>query len=254
MRLDVTIHQQKDLPKMVEVLRSCGISHIDVTHTNRNVDPLEIARLIKGEVSSSDITMYFSGKFFMDKSIESARAGFRKKFDEAKKAGIKKFLFVSGHPRSGFDSIEMLRVVSDARLTSGVEISCVYNPYFDPGRLREEHDRLREKLSFPSVSGVAFQMGMDVGKLQRGVEMVRSLREDMELSGAIPTPTSATLDRLKLLALYGVFLPNSFLLSVESAKEMVRGMLDAYASYQIDPVVFAPDHRDVKDAISFFSL
>ena len=252
MRLDVTVRNLEEIPAVLKIIQDCKVKAVDITNLHRSVDPLEVARLLKESIPSLDIALYFSAKFFLEGSIESARALFRKKFEEAKKMGIKRFLFVSGHPRASFDVLEMLRVINDLRLSNECEIFCAYNPYFDPGRLREEQDRLRTKLAFPFVTGIALQVGMDTQKLQKGIEQIRLIRPDVVLLGSIPVPNEITLEQLKVNALYGVFLPNSYLLSVDMASEMTVALLQAFRTLKIEPIVFTPQVEGVQEALKLF--
>lgn len=243
----------EEIPDLLAILRELKVKAVDVTHTVKDIDPVEVSKMIASEMPGVDITLYLSAKFFSDGvSIETARMGFRKKFDEAKKAGIKKFLFVSGHPRSSFDSLEMLHVVNDLHLGSGSQIICAFNPYFDPGRLREEQDRLRLKLGFPFVAGIAMQVGMDTGKLQKGVEQIRSISPQAKLFGYVPAPCQSALSQLKDNALYGVFLPNSYLLNVEMASEMTSNLLGVFRTLDIEPIIFSPDLTDAKESMGLF--
>lgn len=252
MRLDLTVRDLDEIPEFLRIIQSRKIKSVDITNTVKDIDTIEVARRVKEAVPNVDITLYFSAKFFLDGSIESARALFRRKFEEAKKIGITKFLFISGHPRLTFDSLEMLRVINDLRLSSGCEISCAYNPYFDPGRLREEQDRLRSKLSFPFVKGVALQVGMDTGKLQKGVEQIQSILPGVKLYGSVPVPSEATLGQLKENALYGVFLPNSYLLSTEMAVEMTSNLLKTFHELKIEPIVFSSQAEGIEETLDLF--
>ncbi len=146
----------------------------------------------------------------------------------------------------------MLRVVNDLRLAGNCEIFCAYNPYFDPGRLREEQERLKSKFGFPFVKGIALQVGMDTGKLQKGVEQIKALCPDAVLYGSVPVPTQETLDQMKSNALYGVFLPNSYLLSSEMATEMTQNLLTTFKELDIEPIVFTSRIEDVQEAMALF--
>lgn len=253
MRIDVTVKALDEIPDRVDFLRTHRIKKLDITHAHRDVNPVEVARRVKSIMPDAEVTLYVSAKYFSDSSMELSRASFRKAFEEAKKIGIKKFLFISGHPRSSFDAIEMLRIVHDRHLAGDVQISCSYNPYFDPGRLREEQERARTKMGFPFVKGICLQIGMDANKLAKGVEFLRSVRPDISLAGSVPVPSDATLNRLKLLALYGVFLPNSYLLRVDSAKEMTTDLLKTFKELKIEPIVFAPHINDLSEVLPMFA-
>lgn len=252
MRLDVSIRNLEEIPVFLRIIKENKIKAIDITNTVKEIDPVEVARQFKEAMPAVDISLYLSAKFFTEGTVESAGAAFRKRLEEAKKLGIKRFLLVSGHPRGSFDSLEMFRIVNDLRLYQDCEFLCAYNPYFDPGRLREEQDRLRAKLSFGFVKGVALQVGMDTGKLQKGIDQIKALSPDVSLCGSVPTPTSGTLEQLKSNALYGVFLPNSYLLSSEMASEMTTSLLDVFKEFKIEPIVFASRPEDIEESIALF--
>lgn len=253
MRLDVSVKRAEEIPNLLSLLREMKVNTVDIAHIAKDVDPVEVARQLKAEVPGVDITVYLSAKYFSDgASMDGAKMAFRKKFEEAKKAGLKKFLFISGHPRSPFDSLEMLHVVNDLRLGSGTEICCAFNPYFDPGRLREELERLRLKLGFPFVKGIAMQVGMDTGKLQKGVEQIRSISSDALIFGIVPAPCQSVLDHLRENAMYGVFLPNSYLLNVEMATDMTSNLLASFRELEVEPIVYSYDMNDLKGAVGLF--
>jgi hypothetical protein len=252
MRLDVIIRDYGEIEGISDFLKRAGIRNINLTHASGGIDPAEAARRIADACPDSDIVMYLSCKRFGKKSVDEARTAFHKTFEDAKRNGIGKFLIVSGHPRGTFDTLEALQIIQSRQLARGSDVFCAYNPYFDPARLREEQDRLRSKLARPFVKGVYVQMGMDTEKLNKGVEFIRSVRSDARLFGSVPVPSEATLNRLKLVALYGVFLPNSYLLSVESAKEMTRELMRAFKAHRIEPVVFAPHISDLNEVLPMF--
>ena len=253
MRLDVIVRNMDEIDKISDSLTENRIKHIDITHAQKGIDPVDVAKRLVTKQRNLDITIHLSAKYFNDRSLEEARTGFRRAFEDAKRNRIRKFLIISGHPRGTFDTLEALQLLQNQQLTRDVEIFCAYNPYFDPARLREENERLRSKLAYSFVQGVYIQIGMDTEKLRKGVEYIRSVRHDVQLLGSVPVPSEATLNRLKLVALYGVFLPNSYLLSVDSAKEMTNVLLRAFQIYGIEPVVFAPHIQDLKEALSLFT-
>lgn len=253
MRLDVTVRNYEEIPGIVDFLKDARVKKVNVTHvSDKGVHPLEVAKRLMDARSGIDIVLHLSTKYFASGSIEEARTSFRRTVEDAKRHGIRQLLIVSGHPRSAFDTIEALRVIMDQRLADGLHVGCAYNPYFDPSRLREEQERLRAKLAFPFVRSVYFQIGMDVGKLEKGVDTVRSIRSDVSLLGSVPVPSEATLNRLKLAGLYGVFLPNSYLLSVASAEEMTAQLMEAFKTFNMEPVVFAPHVPDLAEAKPLF--
>ncbi|MBD3251552.1 hypothetical protein GF380_03830, partial [Candidatus Uhrbacteria bacterium] len=241
MRLDVTIRKKEEIETVADFLSASVVRSINVTHTHDDdIDPLEVAVRLKGRIPDLDIMLHLATKYFCAQSMDDCRMGFQKQVKGAIRAGIQKVLVVSGHPKIHFDSLEALQFLQQEHLATNLEVYCAYNPYFDPARLRVEHERLERKLTFPFLKGICLQIGMDTSKLKKGVDQVRALRPDIALFGSVPVPSEATLNRLKLATLYGVFLPNSYLLSVESAKEMTKDLLAAFKQYRIEPLVFAP--------------
>lgn len=253
MRLDVTVRDMKEIEEISASLSEHRVRRIDITHVTKAVQPVHVAQALTERLPNLDVAIYFSAKHFRKGSNEDARTAFRRTVSDALGNGFKKFLIVSGYPRDTFDTIEALQLLQGRQLPPDCDIACAYNPYFDPARLREENERLERKLAHPFVSSVYLQIGMDIEKLQKGVSHIRSIRPDVRLLGCVPVPSEATLNRLKLIALYGVFLPNSYLLSVESAKDMTKQLLKAFRSQRIEPVVFAPHMQDLKEALSLFA-
>jgi hypothetical protein len=254
MWFDVKVRSLNEIPMFLDVIRSKGIKAVAISSVSKETDSLEVARLIREAFPALQIALVFSAKIFTEGSIESARIAFRKKFDEAKKLGMKRFIFVSGYPRVSFDSLEMLRVVDASRSSSGCEIICAYNPYFDPGRLREEQDRLRVKLGFPFVQGIALQIGMDAGKLQKGVESIQSVNPDVRLFGYVPIPNALTLECLRADSPHGVFLPNSYLLSPEIALEMTSNILNVFHDLKIEPIAYSSDAKDIESGLKVLTF
>jgi len=253
MRLDVTTRNLKEIDGVLDFLKEAKIKNVNVTHIQDNdTDPLVVANELLKKRPGLDVMLHLSAKRFCDRSVEDGRMAFRKKFEEARGDGIRKFLIISGHPRGTFDTLDALQLLQSQQLARDTEIYCAYNPYFDPARLREENERLQNKLAHGFVKGICLQIGMDTAKLAKGVEYVRSISPGIHLYGSVPVPSEGTLNRLKLVALYGVFLPNSYLLSVASAKEMTSELMRAFKSHRIEPIVFSPHIRDLSEAMPLF--
>lgn len=253
MRLDVTIRNLDEIDGVSKFLKEARIKNVNVAHIQDvDIDPLAVAKQLLEKRSSLDVILHLSAKRFGDRSVDEGRMAFRKKFEEAKRNRIRKFLIISGHPRGTFDTLDALQLLQSQQLARDTEVYCAYNPYFDPARLREENERLQSKLAYGFVKGICIQIGMDTEKLRKGVEYIRSINPGVQLYGSVPVPSEGTLNRLKLVALYGVFLPNSYLLSVESAKEMTTELLRAFKVHHIEPIVFAPHIQDLSEALPLF--
>ena len=244
MRLDITVRDLGEIDAILAFLKKEKISRVSVTHTGKAISPIDVAERLRVQMPNLDIMVYLSTKYYHSGAIADGRSAFRKAFEHVKQIGISSVLIVSGHPRTDFDSIEGLREIFDHRVADGVDVYCAFNPYFDPGRLREEQERLSAKCGFSFVKGVCFQMGMDVGKLRKGVELVKSVRDDLTLYASVPVPGPMTREVLKDASLYGVFLPNSYLLDDELAEEMTNEYLKACKELRIDSLVFAPNQEE----------
>jgi hypothetical protein len=247
MRLEVIAREPGDIGEIAEFLQRKHISKIGICHVSNGVSPVDVSRGLLERIPELDVTLYLSMKRFASGSSDGARAAFRQAFEDARKVPVKRILVVSGHPRQTFDSLDALQTIQAFGLAKGTDIAVAYNPFFDPARQRDENERLRRKLAYPFVGTVCLQMGMDTEKLRKAVEFVRSVRSDIDLAGEVPVPSEATLNRLKLLVLYGVFLPNCYFFSLDTAKEMTSALLSAYAEAGIEPTFFSAHLKDIEE-------
>jgi 5,10-methylenetetrahydrofolate reductase len=252
MRFEVTVREMGEVAGIASFLAAQRITKVNINHVRADVNPVDVARELLSRVPGLDLVLHLSVRKFAHGSIDTARAEFRCAFEEAKRLQIKRILVVSGHPRQTFETTDALRTIQMLGLATGVDIFCAYNPFFDPARQRDENERLRQKLTYPFVKAVCMQIGMDTEKLKKAVEFIRSIRPDITLFGEVPVPSDATLQRLKLAALYGVFLPNCYFLSASTAEEMTKTILEAYTQHHIEPVIFSAHLKDFEDAMALF--
>jgi hypothetical protein len=252
MRLEVIVRELGDIEEIAEFLKQQRISKVNVCHVSKGVDPVQVAGELLRRFPGIDVIPYLSLKHYSRGSMDDASTGFRRAFEDARRVPFRRILVVSGHPRQTFETIDALRAIQTYGLSKETEVYCAYNPFFDPARQRDENERLRQKLAFPFVNAVCFQIGMDTEKLRKAVEFVRTIRPDIRLFGEVPVPSERTIQRLKLVALYGVFLPNCYFLSAETAQEMTTAILAAYAAHGVEPVVFSAHVKDVEDALPLF--
>lgn len=253
MRIDIAVKDESELSAIAAFLTRAHIQKVNITHTRKEVSPVHIAKLLKEQCPDLDIMVYLSTKYYHSGTVSEGRLQFRKAFEELKRSGITSVLVVSGHPRTDFDTVEALQELYDHRIAKGMDIYCVFNPYFDPGRLREEQERFVQKGGFSFIKGVFFQVGMDVGKLEKGIEYVQSVRSDLTLFASVPVPGKKTRALLKDASLYGVFLPNSYLLDDELAQEMTQEYLKTCAASSVEPVVYAPEIEEFEEFKQLFS-
>jgi hypothetical protein len=245
MRFELTIRALEEIGAYEASLASLQGLKIDIADHDRVSDPVLSAGWVHERFPKADISVCVSARHCAESGGDTGRVIFRKRISDIKKLGIHRMMVVSGYPRGAFDSLDALHTMYDLRLTEGLAVACAYNPFYDPGRLREEQDRLRTKLGFPFVKEVGLQIGMDIGKVQKAVEFIRSIRTDVVISGCVPAPANDTLQLLKTSPFYGVFLPNSYLLNAEIAQEMTRELLRAFAKERIEPIIYTASPEDI---------
>ena len=251
-RLEAAMHGTEDAVRAATFCRTHDIQHLHAVHSARGEDPAAIVSALRKEYPALSVTAYLCAKHTIDRSVENGRTAFLSLFNSVKKVGTKSFVITSGYPRADFDAVEALRAFPAHQVMDAVSISCAYNPYFDPARLREEQERLRAKLSFPLVNGIVFQIGMDIEKLKKGVEAVRAIRSDVQLFGMVPAPVASTITHLREEAPFGIFLPNSYLLREEMAKEMTDSLLHVFHEQGIEPVIYAWELDDIVPVLPLF--
>lgn len=245
MRFELTIRALEEVGAYEASLASLQGLKIDIADHDRVSDPVVCAGWVHERFPKADISVCVSARHCAESGGDTGRVIFRKRISDLKKQGIRRTMVVSGYPRGAFDSLDALHTMYDLRLAEGLSVSCVYNPFYDPGRLREEQDRLRTKLGFPFVKEVGLQIGMDIGKVRKAVEFIRSVRSDVTISGCVPAPAEDTLELLKVSPFYGVFLPNSYLLNAEIARDMTQELLRVFAEEKIEPIVYATSPEDI---------
>lgn len=237
MRFDLTIRSQKDLEAYAKLLKEFGFHDVNITDTDRGQDALADAVALRELLPDADIVLHVSVKHHVQATPDATQSSLRKLFERARKEKIKKLLLVSGYPRERFNALDALQLLQSSG-ASFDEVSCVYNPFFDPARLREEQERLERKLSYPFVNGICMQMGVDTHKLEKGIKAVRAVREDARVLCSLAMPDPATRKRLSEDPLYGVFLPQSFLQNDEAAAEATKGVLELFRKENVTPVVY----------------
>lgn len=245
MRFELVIRTSEEVGAYEASFSSLQGLRIDVADSDRAFDPVVSAGWVCECFPKADVSVCVSARHCAEAGGDSGRVVFRKRISDLKKQGIRRMMVVSGYPRGAFDSLDALHTMYDLRLAEGLSVSCVYNPFYDPGRLREEQDRLRTKLGFPFVKEVGLQIGMDIGKVRKAVEFIRSIRSDVVISGCVPAPAEDTLELLKTSPFYGVFLPNSYLLNAEIARDMTQELLRVFAGERIEPIVYATSPEDI---------
>lgn len=237
MRFDLTIRADSDIPAFAELLGKFGLRDVNITDTDRSRDQLVDAIRLRERMPEADIVLHVAVKHHVQASADATSSSLQKFFDRAAKEGIRKILLVSGYPRERYHVLDGLQLLQSMG-NRFEETVCVYNPFFDPARLREEHERLERKLSYPFVTGICMQMGVDRHKLKKGIETIRSFRPDARILCSVAMPDAKTRKHLSEHPLYGVFLPQSFLQNDEIAAEATADILRLFRDEHVSPVVY----------------
>jgi hypothetical protein len=238
MQFEVTIRSHADIERAVRLVRDLAMSSIQVTHVSKDRSVIDDAASLRRALPDVDLGLNLSMRHVSGTGVGDAHARFREAVDAAGRNGIRRLLLVSGYPRERFDTLDALQYVQSHGLVRDHEFCVAYNPFFDPARLRDEHARLEQKLSYPFVGSVAIQIGVDTEKLRKGVKHIRSLRKDVRMFGEVPVPSKAMLQYLQKNPLYGVFLPMSYLTNTDTAALVTTDVLRVYDELGVEPIAF----------------
>ncbi len=157
----------------------------------------------------------------------------------------KEILLVSGSKkRKEFNSISVLNELKNY-FNPNIRFGIVFNPYFSLIKdIKEERERLIEKLSSGLINSIWLQLGTEINLLDNSIFFLNkniktdlNKEHDIKLYGSIFVPSKQSLARFKFRPWKGVFFSQEYLNSIEKANHITREILKIYLKYKIDLLV-----------------
>lgn len=158
-----------------------------LTHKTASINPVDIAAQIRDQIPELDVITTISTKYYT--RIEEINQILALAEDTA----IQNILIVSGAKKGPVDSVMVLRQANRTKLN----LCCVYNPYLSDEQLNTEQQRLQNKMSNPSLSGVFLQIGTDTARLENGIQYIRTIQPAAHIGTSLLFPTRECLEHLK---------------------------------------------------------
>jgi hypothetical protein len=180
-------------------------AHLHLTDKPDNASPFVLAPLLKDYSLTITFALrnhYHFGKLkLITEELDKYLIGIRAN------SNIKELLVVSGSNRGEVDSLSMLDYLSS--INSDINIGVAYNCNID--NQEEENKRLASKLAHSCVKSVYIQITDNLGKIERGIMLIRSLRPDVRIAICVVKPSHSLFNSLKLRPWKGVVLSEQYL-------------------------------------------
>ncbi len=237
LQLELNIRNIFDLEKAIKTLSENKYTGVTITCKNTNLDTFIVVGEIQKYYPKLSITPTFS---ISNNYLGSADATYQrllKVVAYAQTFEINNTLLVSGNPRKKLDTIECLHRFHDFRnwvLKSSDDehiqklddwhFSIAYNPYLKD--IESENQRLKKKLEKNSIKCIYLQIGEDITKLEKAVQLIRLLNKNIIIWVSVLIPTSKLLSRLLFRPWGGVFLSQSFLKDISFANNKTAEIIE----------------------------
>jgi hypothetical protein len=235
-QLELNIRNILDLEKAIDTLSQKRHTGVTITCKKTNLDTFMIISELQKYYPHLDITPTFSIANHYEGSADKTYQKFLKSVAFAQTFDVNSFLLVSGNPRKKLDTIECLQRFSEFRKwvvkSSDNEqiknlnswyFSIAYNPFLKD--MEKENSRLVKKLASNSIRNVYLQIGEDLVKMQKAVELILSINPKITIWVSVLIPSQKLLTRMAFRPWGGVFLSTEYLSSLKYAKEKTEEII-----------------------------
>lgn len=209
----------------------------------RNEDIIPFTTPILDVFPGSDVCLHYSLKNHPCKRMDDASQQFITFMQEAKDAGAKEILLVSGSgAKRAINAVTLLQYLArySIPLPEGVRIAVAFNPYYTTETEKQaEIKRLLEKLESKLVQVIYLQFGTNVEMLRESLQFLNEHvdRKQVVILGSTFLPSKQLIARMKFRPWAGLMLSEEFLSSVEEGEGIINQMLDLYEEFQVVPIV-----------------
>tara|TARA_Y100001968_G_scaffold333921_1_gene401134 strand:+ start:13467 stop:14273 length:807 start_codon:yes stop_codon:yes gene_type:complete len=205
---------------------------------------LEIVEYIGKNHSNLDVVYHYSFNHQYSKNNKISYEYFLEFIEKCAAFRNKEILLVSGSKRrDGFDVIDVLNKLK-GEINPKITFGIAYNPYYsDNNHIKEERERLLEKISTGIVNSIWLQLGSNLSFLKKGISFLKNnlnninYSQNYKIYGSLFVPSKQSLSRFKFRPWKGVFFSNSFLNSVDHANQITQDILKIYSENNIDLLI-----------------
>ncbi len=238
MLIELTVRNMYNLDQVAEKVLSISpsVTQIGLTNKNGMPDNIEVYNVLKDMLPGIEFVTYYSFKNHTNRDEETIRYNIESYIDRAKEAGIKKILLVSGYPKPKFDVLAGLEYLSTFPDNS-IQLGVAFNPFLEGKELEAEKNRLEQKLAFSNVQDVYLQIGDNEKKFDDGIELIRSIRDEVRIFGTCMVPTNYTLTKFANRPWKGVMVSDMFTESQNQALEITQKMLGIMEMHKVVPLL-----------------
>tara|TARA_B100001121_G_scaffold268719_1_gene252824 strand:+ start:1192 stop:2007 length:816 start_codon:yes stop_codon:yes gene_type:complete len=247
-RAEISFKSIEQLSEKIEFFMKNNILKINIPcKGNIKKDFLiEIVKYLGKNYPNLDIVYHYSFYHQYIRNKNESYEYFLEFIDKCCSFNNKEILLVSGsNKRKGFDSISVLNELK-YYFSSNIKFGVAFNPYFSlTNEIKEERDRLLEKLSSGLINSIWLQLGSDINLLDNGILFLKkniknnsfNKEQDIKLYGSLFVPTKQSLARFKFRPWKGVFFSDQYLNSIEKAEYLTRNILKIYLKNKIDLLI-----------------
>jgi hypothetical protein len=274
-RMELFFKSPSELKDRIRFLRSNGITSFNLVNKDKKDDMDTWIDSIREVYPEADISAHYSLKHnkVPRKGIEEHTELWLKNLEHSNADEI--LMISGGGDKKAWNAVEALKAVRnvnatnasanatatatatatttvDTTFTSHPKIAVAYNPYFPSRHDREEENRrLIEKLATGCVSKIYLQFGIDMDRLQEGLEFIRKNTETSDVvvtvAGSLFLPTKKLIAQQKFRPWNGVFLSPDFLKGPEEATAIILEIMRVYKANGVEMLWEAPGVRTEKD-------
>lgn len=276
-RLELFFKSPTELENQISFLRRTLASKptlqgLNITNKGKDEDLLRSVKLLRREIADVDISVHYSLRHNYHGNQRKGQQALGAFCQELEHIGGCSVLLVSGsgkkRPLNTVTALDSLFSTAPV-VARDMPIFVAFNPYLpDPADLAVEYDRLRAKVTtHPGrVAGIYLQMGSDMQALEKGLDHVACLAEEIREAGAgkeagkteveieglggnidpskrltiygsVFIPSKKLLAQMRFRPWNGVFLSDEYLESVQGAETVTRQLLEMYHKRGVVPLV-----------------
>ena len=251
-RMEISFKTYEELRIILSFLQKKNINKINIPCKNNLKKDflLNSIKITREEFPSIDVIPHFSILHEFRVNRINTLNSFIEFLNIVKSFGCKEVLIVSGsQKRSTLDSVSTLNYLKDNSIssTSDLSIGVAFNPYLSNFIFEEEIIKLENKVKSGLVKSIWIQFGTDYNLLESRIDIIKKItslayksnssKSDIKLFGSILIPSKQFLARFKFRPWKGVYCSDSFLESVDFARNLVNKLLKTYKKYNICPII-----------------
>jgi hypothetical protein len=229
-QLEITPRSKEIVQKKIDLALKLKINHINFTDKMNNLQFQEVLEICQQNrlVFSSKITATFSVKnnyFHGNKAL--ILGTFDQFWLDCVKNNVSEILVVSGSGNPRINTLDVLKHIhQSSKFTDYIDISVAYNPYLPYDLITLENNRLEKKLQYPFVTKVYLQIGVDLERTKKAIELIRSIRHDIAIVNCVVIPSKRFLQTFSFRPWKGVYFPQDYLNDISSAFKTTAKILD----------------------------